>query len=189
MAINVLILAAGNADSDSEVREFPICLAEINGQSLIERLVRSALFIPDYKFYFAFNDRLIGKFHLDKIATFLAPESKVFKISETKGSACTALLAACQMDLNNELLIISANELVNVNLSDVISNFRTRKLDGGTIVFKSLHPRYSYVLLDDSDIVIEASQRDPISNFATTGIFWYSKTLDQTIVQLKTINN
>jgi hypothetical protein len=178
MAINILILAAGKADSDSEVREFPICLAEINGRSLLECVVQSALFAEDSKFYFAFNARLIGRFHLDKIATFLAPESKVFNISETKGSACTALLAACQMDLKNELLIISANELVNVNLLDVISNFRSRQLDGGTIVFKSLHPRYSYVLLDQANIVIEASQRDPISNIATTGIFWYSKTSD-----------
>jgi hypothetical protein len=171
-------LAAGKADSDSEVREFPICLAEINGKSLLERVVQNALFISDSKFYFAFYHRLIGIFHLDKIATFLAPESKVFKICETKGSACTSLLATCQMDLNNELLIISANELVNVNLLDVISNFRSRKVDGGTMVFKSLHPRYSYVLLDNVDIVIEASQRDPISNLATTGIFWYSKTSD-----------
>lgn len=107
----------------------------------------------------------------------LAPDANVIKIPEnTKGSACTALLAACQLCQDNDLLIVSANELVEIDISVVINDFMTRKLDAGTLIFRSVHPRYSYVRLNERNLVVEAAQQNPISQHATTGTFWYKQT-------------
>ncbi|EJO33607.1 hypothetical protein QWC_01370 [Achromobacter marplatensis] len=76
------------------------------------------------------------------------------------------------------MLIISANELVDLDLAPVISEFELRELDGGTLTFRSIHPRYSYVKLNEQGFVTEAAQQNPISNHATTGIFWFKKTGD-----------
>jgi hypothetical protein len=46
------------------------------------------------------------------------------------------------------------------------------------VIFPSVHPRYSYVRLDDQGFVTEAAQKNPISHHATTGIFWYRRTGD-----------
>ena len=83
---------------------------------------------------------------------------------------------ACRLPQDNELLIVSANEFVDIPLCEVLDSFRSRELDAGTVVFKSLNPAYSFVDIDTEGIVTETAQRRPISDNATTGIFWYSST-------------
>jgi hypothetical protein len=117
------------------------------------------------------------EFHLDSIASLLSLGSGIVAVSEpTKGSACTALLASCQLPEDDALLILSANELVDLDLADVLADFVARDLDGGTLIFRSLHPRYSYVRMNEEGFVTEAAQRNPISQNATAGVFWYRST-------------
>ncbi|EPS8493158.1 glycosyltransferase family 2 protein [Yersinia enterocolitica] len=179
MGVNILILAAGQSSSESREDSYPLCLTETDGMSLIERIVLNTKKIPDSKYCFALLDKDAEKFHLDKVVKLLVKDSTVIKIPEyTKGSACTALLAASQLNQQDELLIISANELVNIDFSNVLNDFNLRKLDGGTLIFKSVHPRYSYVSLNTDRIVIEAAQQKPISQNATAGVFWFARTHD-----------
>lgn len=178
MGVNILILAAGQSSPESREDSYPLCLTETDGMSLIERIVLNTK-IPDSKYCFALLDKDAEKFHLDKVVKLLVKDSTVIKIPEyTKGSACTALLAASQLNQQDELLIISANELVNIDFSNVLNDFNLRKLDGGTLIFKSVHPRYSYVSLNTDRIVIEAAQQKPISQNATAGVFWFARTHD-----------
>ncbi|AKF36277.1 TPA: glycosyltransferase family 2 protein [Yersinia enterocolitica] len=179
MGVNILILAAGQSSPESREDSYPLCLTETDGMSLIERIVLNTKKIPDSKYCFALLDKDAEKFHLDKVVKLLVKDSTVIKIPEyTKGSACTALLAASQLNQQDELLIISANELVNIDFSNVLNDFNLRKLDGGTLIFKSVHPRYSYVSLNTDRIVIEAAQQKPISQNATAGVFWFARTHD-----------
>ena len=178
MNISILVLAAGARDS-KENDDYPLCLTEFDGLSLLERIVSNTKNIEGAKYSFAFLKNESERFHLDKVAKLLAPGAIIFRIPEsTKGSACTALLAASQLDPNSELLIISANELVDVDFKEVVNEFKSRKLDGGTIVFRSVHPRYSFVSLNKDGLVTEAAQQDPISNNATAGVFWFARTRD-----------
>jgi hypothetical protein len=75
-------------------------------------------------------------------------------------------------------LIISANELVDIDYNEAIVELRKRRLDAGTLIFQSVHPRYSFVTLNDEGLVEQTAQRDPISKNATAGIFWFAKTGD-----------
>jgi len=177
MNISVLILAAGQTGFETHDGDYPLCLTEFDGLSLLERIVRNTRNIEKVKFAFAFLNHEAERFHLDKVSKLLSPGAAVFRMPEsTQGSACTALLAASQLDPDSELLIISANELVDVDFSEVVSDFRGRRLDGGVLIFRSVHPRYSYVRLNSERLVIEAAQQDPISHNATAGVFWFAKT-------------
>ncbi|AMO48166.1 Nucleotidyl transferase [Kosakonia oryzendophytica] len=179
MAVNILVLAAGPTTNEQRDGGYPLCLTETDGVSLIERIVINTKGISNAQYSFALLEQDIEKYHLDRIVQLLAPNCIVSKIPEgTKGSACTALLAASQLDAANELLIISANELVDLDFTDALNEFRKNKLDGGTFVFKSIHPRYSYVSLDEKGFVIEAAQQKPISQQATAGVFWFARTGD-----------
>ena len=60
----------------------------------------------------------------------------------------------------------------------MLRDFAERKLDAGTIVFHSIHPRYSYVALDENNFVIEAAEKKPISQHATTGFYWFARGSD-----------
>ena len=175
--INILVLASGKFDSKNADKEFPLCLTEMSGVSVLERIVNNTARIPYKQYAFTFLETEAVRYHLEKIATLLVPGARSTQVPElSQGSACTALMAACQLDQAAELLIISANELVDIELAEVIEEFRYRKLDAGTLTFRSIHPRYSYVRLNDEGMVIEAAQREPISFIATAGIFWFAKT-------------
>ena len=77
----------------------------------------------------------------------------------------------------DELLIVSMNELVDIDYSFVLENFRDNSYIGGVITFDSIHPRYSFARLEES-VVTEISQHDPISRNATKGSFWFQNTRD-----------
>jgi len=177
MRTNILILAAGQTLQVDPNGTYPACLTEISGVSLLERIVRGTCNIEDSRYTFAFRKADIEQFHLDSIASLLSLGSKIVAVSEpTKGSACTALLASCQLPQEGALLILSANEFVDLDLAEVVADFFSRDLDGGTLIFRSVHPRYSYVRLDGEGFVTEAAQRNPISQNATAGVFWYRST-------------
>jgi hypothetical protein len=177
MNISVLILAAGQVGFETRDGGYPICLTEFDGLSLLERIVANTRNIEKAQYAFALLNTDAERFHLDKVAKLLSPNAIVIRTPEsTQGSACTALLAASQLSPESELLIISANELVDIDFAEVVGDFRRRKLDGGLLVFRSVHPRYSYVRLNTERLVTEAAQQDPISHHATAGVFWFART-------------
>jgi len=177
--ITILVLAASKSVQASTTNTFPFCLTEFSGKSVLELTVEKVRRIENSVVMFTFLESDSKAFYLERISTLLVPNSRCTKVSEeTKGSGCTALLAACQLDQERELLIVSANEIVNVDFMKFITDFRTRELDGGTPVFQSIHPRYSFVRVDEDDLVVEAAQRQPISSNATAGIFWFKRTGD-----------
>jgi hypothetical protein len=176
---NILVLAARSTSALNFVPDTPICLSEHHGSSVLEAIVKKTQSINNSEYTFAISKKDDDHFHLGRIAKLLVHNAKIMVVPEsTKGSACTALLAACTLNLNNSLLVISANELIDDDLSVVVKNFEGRCLDGGTITFRSIQPRYSYVRLDSNGFVIEAAQKKPISHHATTGMFWYRSTAE-----------
>jgi len=178
-ALNIIILAAGSADFVVEDGDYPVCLVEIGGKPLLERVITNASRVEGAALYFAFRSDQIARFHLDKIVNLLVPDATVVSISDqTMGSGCTALMVASMLPENEEVLIVSANELVDIALDVVVQSFRDRQLDAGTITFPSVHPRYSYVRVDTDGSVTEVSQKVPISKRATAGVFWAARASD-----------
>ncbi len=172
-AINILVLAAGPTSGEAP-GDYPLCLTESGGVSLLERIVDNCAHIPNAKFTYAFLENEVRKFHLDNIVELLTPHARVVSVLRgTQGSGCSALLAASTMPAGDELLIVSANEIVDMNMHDIVRDFRARKLDAGTLTFSSIHPRYSYVRLAADGEVTEAAQQNPISRNATAGVFWF----------------
>lgn len=179
MKTNILVLAAGEVGFDAHDADYPLCLTEMDGISLLERIVDNTRNIQDAHYAFALLDTDIERFHLDKVVSLLASTASIIRIPKsTKGSACTSLLAASQLDPDGGLLIISANEFVHMDFAKIVEDFKQRNLDGGTLVFRSVHPRYSYVRLNEERLVTEAAQQNPISHHATAGVFWFARVGD-----------
>ena len=179
MKVNIVILAAGKTKLEGIKKEYPHCLQEVDGIPVLEKIVQNSRTISNATYNFVFLNDEVKQYHLDNIARLLVPDAQFTKVlKQTKGSACTCLLATIPMNQDSELLVISANELVKMSFNRILENFRQKKYDAGTLIFHSVHPRYSYVRLDESNLVIETSQRDPISSNATAGIFWYKRTSD-----------
>jgi len=50
--------------------------------------------------------------------------------------------------------------------------------DGGIVTFNSTHPKWSFVKLDDNGFVTEVAEKNPISDIATVGIYFWKKGSD-----------
>jgi hypothetical protein len=179
MSLNILILAAGPGQNADSGHDYPQCLAELDGVLLIERIVETTTYIDGALYYCAILEEDAFRFQLDEVFQRLIPGISIMKVPQgTKGSACTALLVAVQMQNSLPLLILSSNELVKLDLKNVVDDFVHRKLDAGALSFRALHPRYSYVRTNSKGYVEEASQHRPISQQATAGVFWFARTFE-----------
>ncbi len=171
----VLILGGGPT---SETNDVPVWLAERDGQVLVERFVTACAGL-DARLVFAVRTQDAKRFRLDNVIRLASPNAAIVPISgETMGAACTALLCIDQITPDAELLILNSNELLVADYAAVLADFRARDLEGGIVVFPSLHPRYSYVQLDESGAIVEAAEKNPISRNATAGFYWFRRGAD-----------
>ena len=177
--MKALLLAAGRHASTPEPDSYPLFLAEIDGKLVIEWIAEGLEQLDDTSVVFAFREEDVRRMHLDSIARQLVSDAEVIKVSgETSGAPCTALLAVDRLDPDDELLIANVSDVVDVDLRPVVQDFRERGADAGTVIFDSLHPRYSYVRMDDDGRVVEAAEKNPISRHATAGIYWFRRAAD-----------
>lgn len=174
--MNVLILLAGGENVDIQDGGYPLCLTEIDGVPLIERIANKINKMAPEKTIVCLLDRDVRDYHLDNTISIVLPDAVMQRIPEsTKGAACTALLACGEIDRDKQLLIIAANEMLDVDFHDVIKYFGEKELDAGAVCFPSIHPRYSFVRVDKNGKVIEAAEKNPISKNATCGFYWFRK--------------
>lgn len=177
--MNVLFLAAGQNYFEPSDGGYPLCLTEFSGTPLIEKMIASCVGLPEAKLIFAIRAEDVRLYHLDHVIGLLAEDARIISVSDkTAGAACTALLAVEMINTEDELLILNANEMLDIDYRNVVDEFKVRQLDAGIVTFSSVHPRYSYVRLGEHGWVVEAAEKKPISRNATVGFYWYRKGSD-----------
>lgn len=175
--MNILFLLAG----DSKVFEehgyqYPKYLIEIDGVPLVQHVVEHVSVTEPTRHIFVIRKEEAERFHFESVLRLLSRQAEVF-VTEgaTRGAACTALLAIEKIDTDEPLLVVNGDQVVDIALGDAIASFEERGLDGGMVVFDSVHPRWSYARLDERDLVIETAEKRPISRNATAGIYYFAK--------------
>jgi len=178
--INILIPIAGKTDFFSENDyPFPKPLIEFNGKTMIEHVIDNFSSIKEKKqFIFIVNSDDCKKYHLDNVLNILTEHKcTIIKIdNETKGAICSAMLAIRYIDNETPLIISNADQLFDINLQEVVESFK--KNSAGIITFESIHPRWSYVRLDENNQVVETAEKRPISKFAIAGFYYFNKGSD-----------
>lgn len=121
----------------------------------------------------------IINFNIDKeIKKYCKHNFKIIEVDKiTKGQACSALLAEKYIT-KNSLIISNCDHFIDWNYQDFFN--KSLNKDGGIITFitNELEPKYSYAKTDDNNNVIEVAEKKIISEFATAGIYFFSKGTD-----------
>ncbi len=173
--MNILILAAGAPPIDG-APPYPTWLAEVEGELILERQVRTLMALDPMLIVFVFRREDIASYYLVDIVGQLAPNATVVEVGrQTAGAACTALLASGSIDMDDELIIASATDQIDADYGAIVQSFREKRADAGVLTFPSLHPRYSYVRVDGGNVVLESSEKRPISRMASTGLYWFAQ--------------
>ncbi|MDD3150916.1 MAG: glycosyltransferase family 2 protein [Candidatus Gastranaerophilales bacterium] len=187
--MRVLVLLAGSSEQFfNKGFNYPKYLIEILGKPMIEHVIDNLKTIKNAQFTFVTLKDDCRKFHLDNVINLLIPDAKVIQIEKiAKGAACSALLAIEDIDNDKSLLIINGDQIIDIDISDAINKFKKDDLDGGIITFNSVHPRWSYVRLDEKGYVIETAEKRPISMFATSGAYYFKNGHDFVNAAMKMI--
>jgi NDP-sugar pyrophosphorylase family protein len=175
--MNILIPMGG---SDEAFRQqgyaYTKPLIEIAGRPLVQHVFDPLRQVNDGRTIFVIRREDDLRFYLREVLRLLDPSVEVIRADgPTAGAACTALLAIELIDNDDELLIVNSDQILAFDLSGTLQRFRARRLDAGTVVFDSVHPRWSFVKTDANDMVIEAAEKRPISRNATAGVYYFRK--------------
>ena len=177
--MNIMVLMGGSSSSFYDAG-YKFCkpLIEVGDKMIVEKVVNnlSQIITPDDNVTFIVKKEDNDKYHLKNVINLLLPNSNITELKyETKGAACSALLATDLMDGDDELLIVNGDQIIDIDLKEVRQFFSNKKFDAGVITFDSVHPRWSYVRINDNNDVIEVSEKTPISNHATAGFYYFKK--------------
>ncbi|PUA41892.1 glycosyl transferase family 2 [Pseudomonas protegens] len=171
--LNIVILA-GKTDESCQEGDFPYYLSESDGVPLIQALIEKSASLNPSKTICMLPNSDVSKYHLRNMVSQMHPAAVAHPVHEaTKGAACTALLASEVIDNDAELVIISANEILDEPFERIVNEFRSQGRDAGVVIFRSLHPRYAFVRLTDTGDVVEAAEKNPISPHAVAGMYWF----------------
>ncbi|MGJ0344498.1 glycosyltransferase family 2 protein [Aliarcobacter cryaerophilus] len=178
--INILIPLAGKNQYFSETDyPFPKPLIEFNGKTMIEHIIDNFSSIQKEKqFIFIANSEDCKKYHLDNVLNILTNHTcKIIKLeNETKGATCSAMMAVEYIDNDTPLILSNADQLFDMCLDEVIKSFESS--DAGVMTFESIHPRWSYVRLNEKNEVTETAEKRPISKNAIAGFYYFKKGSD-----------
>lgn len=177
--MNIVVLLAGSSEDFKEKGHFyPKYLLEIHNKPIIQRVIESLETLGG-SINFVIRKEDNDKFYFGDTLKILCPKANVIEVENTtKGAVCTALFAIEQVNNDKELLVLNGDQLIKADLAEAVADFRKRKLEGGIVAFQSVHPRWSYVLLNEDGSVAQTSEKRPISNMATAGCYYYQKGSD-----------
>ena len=151
-------------------------LIEIAGKPLVQHALKPLQDIGATQTIFVIRKEDELRYFLRDVLRLLEPGAVVIRADgPTAGAACTALLAIEHIDNDEELVIANADQVLDFDVAEVIGRFRARSLDAATVVFDSVHPRWSFVKTDSDGMVVEAAEKRPISRDATAGIYYFRK--------------
>ena len=177
--MNLIVLMAGSSEAfKSDGYFYPKNLIEINGISMLEHVITNLASVISRcnSVTFVVSKNEDAKFHTGKFIRLMVPTANIISVEEqTAGAACSALMAIDYIEEDTPLLIMNGDQVLDIDFLLMLEKFSNKEWDGGLVVFKALHPRWSYVRCNREGWVEEAAEKEPISDQATAGVCYFSK--------------
>jgi len=176
--LNILIPMAGHGSRFTNAGyTFPKPLIDVNGLPMIELVVRNINI--DANYIYVVQKSHYDTYNLGLMLNSITPNCKIIKVEGvTEGAACTTLLAKHLIDNDSSLLICNSDQYVDWDSNDFMYSVANSDIDGNILVFESHHPKWSYALVDQNQLVLEVAEKKVISNLATVGIYYWKKGSD-----------
>jgi HAD superfamily hydrolase (TIGR01509 family) len=175
---NILIPMAGEGSRFQKAGyTFPKPLIEVNEKPMIQVVVDNLGF--DANFIYVVRKEHYEKYNLKSFLNLITPNCKIVQVdSLTEGACSTTLLAKEYINNENPLIIANSDQFLEWNPTAFYYKMIETKADGGIVTFRSTHPKWSFAKLNESGNVTQVAEKDPISDNATCGVYYYKKGSD-----------
>ena len=171
--LNVLIPMAGAGSRFEQAGyTFPKPLIEVRNKPMIQVVVDNLNIKANYIYIVQKKHR--EKYNLDTLLNLLTPNCRIVEVdSLTEGAACTALLAKEFIDNDAPLFFANSDQFVEWDSNEFMYKMNETNADGGIVTFKAIHPKWSFTKINELGLVTEVAEKNPISDNATVGYYYW----------------
>ena len=151
---------------------FPKPLIDVKGKPMIQLVVENLNIKANYVYVVQKEHRV--KYNLDTLLNLITPNCKIVEVEGvTEGAACTALLAKEYIDNDKPLFFANSDQFVEWDSNEFLYKMNETDSDGGIVSFRGTHPKWSFAKIDEQGLVTEVAEKNPISDIATVGYYYY----------------
>lgn len=174
--INIVIPMAGEGIRFiNSGYQTPKPFIDVVGKPMIVRVMEN-LTCPNARYIL-----LARKSHIEQEKEIVRMVKKQFKTiflaldKLTEGSVCTLLYARRYINNREPLLIANSDQIVDINNKNFIEKCMRDKLDGLIMTFVDPHrdKKWSFAQINKAGLVLAVKEKEPISKYATVGIYLY----------------
>tara|TARA_R110001583_G_scaffold162880_1_gene315111 strand:- start:4341 stop:5699 length:1359 start_codon:yes stop_codon:yes gene_type:complete len=176
--LNILIPMAGAGSRFEQAGyTFPKPLIDVRNKPMIQVVVENLNIKANFIYIVQKSHR--EKFNLDTLLNLITPNCKIIEVEGiTEGAACTALLAKEYINTDTPLFFANSDQFVEWDSNEFMYKMNETNADGGIVSFEATHPKWSFAKINDQGLVTEVAEKNPISNIATVGFYWWKQGSD-----------
>ena len=176
--LNVLIPMAGAGSRFEKAGyTFPKPLIDVRNKPMIQVVVENLNIKANYIYIVQKSHR--EKYNLDTLLNLITPNCKIIEVEGlTEGAACTALLAKEYINNNKPLFFANSDQFVEWDSNEFMYKMNESNADGGIVSFTTTHPKWSFAKINEQGLVTEVAEKNPISDIATVGYYYWKHGLD-----------
>lgn len=168
--MNIVIPAAGRGQRFRDAGHLlPKPLIDVAGKTMISRVIASLLPSGEHRVIAAVPPGTPEMYDVEQVVIN----------KTTDGAARTVALAIhmAQLDLNEPLLVSNSDQIVDFDIGEFLRMAHGH--DGSLVVFHAPDgsPKWSYARTRQRR-VLEVAEKRPISEYATAGIYYWTRTAD-----------
>ena len=171
--LNVLIPMAGAGSRFEQAGyTFPKPLIDVKNKPMIQVVAENLNIKANYIYIVQKSHR--EKYNLDTLLNLITPGCKIVEVdSLTEGAACTALLAKEYINNDAPLFFANSDQFVEWDSNEFMYKMNETNADGGIVTFEATHPKWSFAKVNELGLVTEVAEKNPISNIATVGYYYW----------------
>ena len=176
--MNILVPMAGAGSRFQQAGyTFPKPLIDVDGKPMIQVVVDNINIEANYIFVVQKEHR--EKYNLDTLLNLISAGCKIVEVdSITEGAACTTLLAKEYINNDAPLVMANSDQFIEWDSNEFMYKMIEQKVDGGIVTFTATHPKWSFAKVNEYGYVTEVAEKNPISDTATVGVYYWAKGSD-----------
>lgn len=178
--INVVVPMAGEGLRFKNAGwKTPKPLIDVRGKPMVAAVINDLNIEANY--IFIIKEEHDEQYNLTCMLNLIKPGCKIVKVRGKQSGAATTILEAKELINNdNHLLIANSDQMWGWNANAFYNSITQSNIDGSIVVFKDdlRDPRWSFAKINDEGYVVEVAEKNPISDLATGGIYYFTKGSD-----------
>lgn len=153
--------------------KLPKPLIDVEGRPMIQRVVDNLQHF-DADFIFLVRSEHLNNNPLEELLRSITQNRcEIVPVDRlTEGAACTLLLARGLINTSTSLLIANADQIIDYNADA----FMRASVNNDVIwTFNASNPKWSFARLGDNGQIVEVAEKNPISDIATCGVYYWKE--------------